>query len=334
MCTLNEIYGASKRAQGLFKAKYYGTDPNNGDWTSIGKELVSARVTSLVFNDNKIYAGTDSGVYKQFYDSTLWEDFGNNPPDGITSLVYTPDYLIAGCSDKLPVPSPGESWDTVNQGVWSIPWGGDTWTTFGDGLENENIRVLAANDEYIFAGTYSGIYRIHISGGTWEEWGSIDQPNSICIVGDKVYVAQDDGYVKYKPLSGGEWQELGTLDLVSALSDAYTIVSDGEYIYVSFRWGISASDITYRVKRYPISGGDWEDYGTELPTDEPIYALYIYEDWIFAGTESTLYVASLEDGVFEPYNTGLPARARILTIKPGINKLYIGTNGKGVWATE
>ena len=328
------VYGTGKRDQGIFKSEWVGQSLGGTFWYAKGSGTASGRVTSLLFDNNRIFSGTDTGVFFKESDIPGWSIFGNNPPDGVSDLAETDGYLIACCNSKLPLTS--DPLDTVSTGVWYIPLNGGDWNRLGSALDtSSNLGAITTYEGDIFVGAGNRIYRMRIGDQDWEDWGTVSYNVVSMVAHDGIlYAAVANGPVYWKPLSGGEWQELGTLDLVSALSDAYTIVSDGEYIYVSFRWGISASDITYRVKRYPISGGDWEDYGTGLPTDEPIYALYIYEDWIFAGTESTLYVASLEDGVFEPYNTGLPARARILTIKPGINKLYIGTNGKGVWATE
>jgi len=327
------VYGAGKRDQGIFRSKWFGAQ-GGSHWYAKGSGTVSGRVSSLLFVDNKIFAGTDAGVFFKESDSPGWSIFGNNPPDGVSGLAETDGYLIACCNSKIPLTS--DSLDTVSSGVWYVPLNGGDWNRLGSALDtSSNLGAITTYEGDIFVGAGNRIYRMRIGDQDWEDWGTVSYNVVSMVAHDGIlYAAVANGPVYWKPLSGGEWQELGTLNLTTTYSNAYSIATDGTYIYTSFRWGVSASDITYRVKRYPISGGDWEDYGTGLPSDEPIYALYIYEDWIFAGTEGTLYMASLEDGVFEPYNTGLPARARILTIEPGTNKLYIGTNGKGVWATE
>ncbi|MBI5325700.1 MAG: T9SS type A sorting domain-containing protein [Ignavibacteriae bacterium] len=174
---------------------YAGTDwgffisTNNGDsWTQKNNGLLATSITSLAVKENNIFAGTRySGIF-------LSTDIGNNwSPKNIAMGPYISQIVIDGdniiaCTgdDGIYISSDnGVSWTrkfswnvmginsliiyndiffAARSGVSYSTDYGDTWTDISEGLTEYDIETIIIKDDYIFAGTNSGlIFRAKLS---------------------------------------------------------------------------------------------------------------------------------------------------------------------------
>jgi len=99
--------------------------------------------------NSQVYAATDEGLMK--WDGSGWITLNGLPTDDITALAIdrssSPGIVYAG---------------TGEDGVFVSEDGGNTWTSFNEGLGNLSITKLAISDslpKMLYAGTaYGGIW--------------------------------------------------------------------------------------------------------------------------------------------------------------------------------
>lgn len=173
---------------------YAGTDwgffisTNDGDnWTQKNNGLLSTYITSLAIKGNNIFAGTrSSGIFLLIDKGDNW--FPKNIAMGYINLIIIDgDKIIAGTGeDGIYISSDnGDSWTrkfnwsiigtnsliiyndiyfAAGSGVSYSTDYGDTWTDISEGLTEYDIETIIIKDNYIFAGTNSGlIFRAKLS---------------------------------------------------------------------------------------------------------------------------------------------------------------------------
>jgi hypothetical protein len=103
--------------------------------------------------NSRVYVAASDGLRR--WDGTDWTTLTGLPTANITALAIdsstNPEIVYVG---------------TGGDGVFVSPDGGDTWTSFNDGLENLSITKLAISEtspKTIYAGTaYGGVWSISI----------------------------------------------------------------------------------------------------------------------------------------------------------------------------
>jgi hypothetical protein len=138
-------YFAATSDQGVM----YSTD-NGATWNNDGGSLSAAN--AVLVNGSTKYAGTSTGVQSCTVLGYSWSSSGTGLTSSVNALIMFGSTLYAGAAD----------------GVYKYNTGTSTWSQASSGLPSDGIAALAANANYIFAGTNShGVYMSTDGGSSW-----------------------------------------------------------------------------------------------------------------------------------------------------------------------
>ncbi|MBV6478425.1 MAG: hypothetical protein HGGPFJEG_01180 [Ignavibacteria bacterium] len=233
----------------------YESINNGGNWTAANNGLTDGHVRALGISGNNIFAGTRGGVFISTNNGNSWNTI--NGPTNVTTIAISGNNMFVG---------------TYHEGVYLSANGGALMLV---GLENRNIMALAASGNNVFAGTDDyGIYLSTNSGGNWALanngiTGDMDI-HSFAIISSNVFAGTEDG-VFLSSDNGGSWTAVN-----NGLTDLYVtaIVFSGNNIFAGTRGGVFLST---------NNGGSWILKNQGLSNEPDITALFIYNNYIFAG---------------------------------------------------
>lgn len=147
----NKIYAGT-----LYGMLHLSTD-GGASWDTIAN--LSFPISYIAAKDNYIFLGEySSGLHISSDDGESWENqlIQNNEEIRISSLIFYNNTLIAG----------------TDFGVFTTYDFGKTWTELNNGLTSLYVRSLAINDNYLFAGTSDGVYKIDLTALSVENSGN------------------------------------------------------------------------------------------------------------------------------------------------------------------
>ena len=136
----NKIIATS--AYGVFK-----TTDGGANWSNISSGIASSIYCLANFN-NTVYAGSsNNGVYKTTNDGLNWTLLSSGLPGGkaIRTVFCENEKIYAA------VYSSG--------GIYYLPTAGSTWIPANDGLTQLTCYTVIVYKNYVYAGTYSGIFK-------------------------------------------------------------------------------------------------------------------------------------------------------------------------------
>jgi photosystem II stability/assembly factor-like uncharacterized protein len=311
-----------------------------GQWVST-QGPGGGRITSLMKWNNYIYTGTSYGqVYKSMDNGDTWQNSSSGLPTnsneilsltannfGIYALSYT-----NGINFSL---NEGVSWTHIElAGIISIHGygnslfagtsfgelymssnGGATWNSANSGIpQGTSITHFASKDNYIFAGTSSGIFK-STNNGTF--WTPTSAPNTgitaMAFKGDTLMF----GYrtINYSTDFGSSWQNFnlgGNFFIYSFASSGSTILAGSFHgIYISSN-----------------SGQTWsfEKINNILNTFETKGIIYTNGRFL-SGSDAGIYV-STNGQSWQPSNFGLTSLYANRLVSAG-NDLYAHLWGNG-----
>ena len=193
-----------------------------------GGKVVNLFATTL----GDIYAGTAAGLYRFTNGERAWKLVTSDAPEAFTvyreiewwpmtarrdTLYFATDTKVLASMDR------GETWNVLGTHPKGLPTGiaitdsglggdiviylalanrifrsedaGKSWVPLKEGLEHKKIRVLAAVEDTVFAGTDDGLYRLNAE--TWERL-FLTQPDmpeqklpihALAVAGHRIYAA-------------------------------------------------------------------------------------------------------------------------------------------------
>ena len=193
-----------------------------------GGRVVNLFATTL----GDIYAGTAAGLYRFTNGERAWKLVTTDAPEAFTvyseigwwpmtahrdTLYYATDAKVLASTNR------GENWNVLGTHPKGLPTGiaitdsglggdiaiylalangifrsedaGKSWIPLKEGLEQKKIRVLAAVEDTVFAGTDDGLYRLNAE--TWEQL-FLTQPDmpeqklpihALAVAGHRIYAA-------------------------------------------------------------------------------------------------------------------------------------------------
>ncbi len=259
---------------------------NNGtSWTQT--TLINYYVRSLAVNVNNIYAGcveSGSGVYKSTNNGTNWSYSGLQSLF-VLSLAVNENNILAGVSG---IPHPGFYPDGVRLST-------DNGTSWTQTSLNRSAYSLAVNGNNIFAGTISnGVYLSTNNGTNWIK-SSLNNVTvrSLTVNENNVFAGSDGNGVFISSNNGTNWTQtsLNNQTVRSLAVNSYNIFAgtSGSGVYVSNN-----------------NGANWTQRNDGLGNLN-IRALCILNNYVFAGTESSVYRRPLGELVgIQPISTEIP----------------------------
>ena len=162
---------------------------NNGaKWTSMNAGLGNLTIRKLVEIDNKLYAGTNGGLYVYLDKENKWVlEFGTGSlqVNGITALD-------------------GEIFIGTNQGVFKSIKGLNNWIKV---LPNQSLHNISADAQTVYAMVYSELFVSNDKGRSWQsdQRGMPTGMYSFHVTrkDNALFVAQWDGV--YRKSGGSSW---------------------------------------------------------------------------------------------------------------------------------
>jgi hypothetical protein len=270
-------------------------------------------IFSFAANGNNIFTGTGniSGVYVSQNNGTSWVQTSLNDEDILSLAVYgnnskdSGQFIFAGSylHGVFISSNNGTNWiqtslnnkavfslaindnfifaGTMDSGVFKSLNNGSTWTRTA--LSNNSVHSLVINAGIIFAGTNNGIYKSTNNGSNWSLIGFYNtgttsiaaNENIICAgtMGSGVYISTNNGY---------SWSQTALND-----KDIYSLALSGNKIIA----GTSDSGIYLSTN----NGVNWIQKNQGFSSLQSIWSLFIYNNYLFAGTGLTVWRRSLSE---------------------------------------
>ena len=272
---------------GLFRS----TDAGNS-WTSANTGLQhrdrydTMAVFALAHKENTLYAGTNAGVYVSPNDGDTWYHI-TSLQKSVRAVVIIGERIYIG---------------TAQNGVWYLADNGKSWMPINNGLENLEIRTLAAMGSTVFAGTGNGPFRRRPSDNSWT-------PISAGFDSGLTQAEHDSPQTRQARQS----VRIGTFAVL------------GDVLYMSIETGKDKG-----LFRSDDEGDSW----THITP-----ALMKYTIGALAVSTTTLYAGTLGRGVFhssdggnswKKTNSGLKNRM-VSALLVNAETVFVGTQGGGVF---
>ncbi|MBL7974839.1 MAG: exo-alpha-sialidase, partial [Candidatus Kapabacteria bacterium] len=181
---------------GMYDSCVYRSKDFGATWQPYSNGLISKRVNALHILGNKLFAGTDNGVYCTDIDSNKWSkktnSLGSTYFYSLTSIQNT----IIASSDSGRIylsTNEGQTWSqsllknslvpvhcvfnpdnkviagTLQDGVYTSTDNGNTWEQSSVGMNSSFIRGFAHIQQTLFTATDGGIYESENNGLDWKK---------------------------------------------------------------------------------------------------------------------------------------------------------------------
>jgi hypothetical protein len=226
----------------------------------------------------------------------------SGPPGAtVKALAVSGTTVYAGCKG-------GGVYKSTNSGL--------TWSAVGTFLPHDVVS-LATDGTYLYAGAgdgtsspNDGVYRIKLSGGSWQSYGLSETVWALLVSGGYVYAGITDD-VQRIPTAGGSWLSSGS---GLGTGRVYCLIEGPS----AEPWAGSGAGV------YRYSGGAW----TQVGTVSPAYSIaYMGTTNVAVTNTSVQYWNGSAWGI---YGTGQTANKKWFSIMDG-SYLYICDGGGGVF---
>ncbi|MDO1501565.1 T9SS type A sorting domain-containing protein [Winogradskyella maritima] len=335
-------------------------------WNAPGaSDFIHADIDLLIYDGNRIVAGTDGGIYYSTDDATSWTDIS-------AGLAIRQFYRIGASqtdADRVSGGSQDNGTGTLVNGVWRDWLGADGMETFID-YSNADIIYATTQRGSLQKSTDGGISRASISqpsadNGNWVTPFEQD-PN----VASTIYTAKDQIYKSTN--SGTSWSPISNFP--SGLVDEMKISpANSNYIYASIgttfytttdggsswsstsipagsrinyitvhptnasRVAIAISGSSSKIFESTNAGSNWTNITGNIPSAVTIECV-LYDKasdggFYAGGNPGVYYSASAGNANYSDVSRNLP-RVRVTELEIRNDVLYVGTYGRGLWKYE
>lgn len=157
---------------------YTNIGTNGGGLFSPGLGMV----TSFIIKEDRVFVGSENGIYASFFGTTTWEWFNNGlGSTNITSLIEFDNKFYAG---------------TFSDGVYCSIDSANNWNSASVGLPI-GIKILsfAKNDTLLFVGTNQGVFFCTNSNPVWVDVSfnlPISEVSSMEMLDSNIFVVSDE----------------------------------------------------------------------------------------------------------------------------------------------
>jgi photosystem II stability/assembly factor-like uncharacterized protein len=286
----------------------------NAQWKEANINISMGQVYSLLTNGNKLYAGTNDGVYISSDNGKNWTAVNTGLTNkNVRKLTKSGNNIISGTYDGgVFMSSDGKTWKAINNGltnknvqalavsgnnifvgtkggVFLSSNNGSSWKAINNGLTSIDIKCLLINGSNILAGTFNG--GVFLSTDNGENWSAINgnltgrglMTKALASNGSDIYLINLNG-IFISTDNGTSWNEINK-DIEN--TDIRSIIVDGEKLFL----GASGGDIFFTQN----NGEKWSKYtlGPEVKYGNPgtsTTSLTIVGSNIFAGQDRGVLV--------------------------------------------
>ncbi|MDX1479241.1 MAG: hypothetical protein R3301_16110, partial [Saprospiraceae bacterium] len=333
-----------------------------------GFGYVHADIHDLVMVGDRLYVGSDGGIFKSNNDGDDWSDLsGGLSITQFYRMGGTPQsagLILAGSQDNGSNLLSGGIWTHVygadgmeaiinpanssfmyvsyqGGGIQRSTDGGINFSSSTNGINEEGAWVTPymlhpTNSNTLFA-AFDNVWKSTSSGSTWTKISGIDAGNLNALEvapSNPDYIYTSDNGILYRTTDGG-----GVWDTLTAglpghfITDITVHPADPEQLWLTF----SGYALTDRVYYSSDAGQTWSDYSTGLP-GIPVNTVVrqpYSDNLLYIGTDVGVYYRDQTMGSWQPFGTALPnVIIYELEIHQSSGKLRAATFGRGLWETN
>ncbi len=278
-------------------------------WETQNIGMHGLSIVALASDDHDhVFAGSENSgcfVSRNYGDS--WERIHEIPSTGIPSIVINQS---------------GEIFIATNEnGIYHSKDTGSTWDNLSDGLnETEILSMLVSTDNFIYVGTYHGVYRWSSDNSQWINIGLEDYIIEALSVNSQGFIyagTYENGLFKSSDL-GVNWQNIFNQYYVSDIS-----INSDDDIFVNSFWA--------SLYRSTDDGNTWQLITVGLETFS-VYSLDIYQNILYAGAIGGLYYSDNYGELWQLIDsTGLETNRVYSTSMLSDSVIFAGTEGSSVY---
>ncbi|MCB0762206.1 MAG: T9SS type A sorting domain-containing protein [Flavobacteriales bacterium] len=337
-------------------------------WPPSGSNYVHADIHHLDFYDNKLWCGSDGGIFRSSNEGSSFVDLSDglqiNQFYRLASFPGNSDLILAGAQDN--------GTNLRENGIWTHIYGADgmevifhptdpeiflissqygsiyktenggatlDWAASGiteDGAWTTPYIMSPINSNILYAG-YENVWRSTDLGDSWIQISTFsnEQFRALAVGADApntVYGSTNNNI--YRTVNGGlEWQSIENGLPNNRVTAIAVDPDDSQRIWVTFG-DFNDGDKVY----YSSNGGDtWENISGNLPNC-PVNTI-VYNDQtsegIYIGTDLGVFYTDETLASWESFGQGLPnVIVTELEINYGDEKLLASTYGRGIWRSD
>jgi photosystem II stability/assembly factor-like uncharacterized protein len=318
---------------------------NGQTWQAANFGIEEAPISSLLYSSPKLFAECSSGgIFASTDDGNSWATSNTGLPGGGTVRGFMADslYLFAGLqSDGIYRTSDhGMTWQSADSdatgdlnyaqvtsfekkdntiyaatsaGIYKSTNEGSFWEKIANGLPSgTGVFTVAAAGGNLIIGTYNGIYYSTDNGNDW----IISNINS----GFVNTMAVGNGF-QYSSTYNGFYRSSDNGETWTTLSEAgaVALAASGDNVY--FGLGPWANGIYHSTD----DGTTW----SSALSDIGVFSICVSGQYVFAGTDGSVYMSDLSAVNWQSTGDGLPPDAAVNAIgSDGVN-LYAGPENYG-----
>ncbi|MFY8000552.1 MAG: hypothetical protein ACOVSW_18310 [Candidatus Kapaibacteriota bacterium] len=275
---------------------------NNGEtWVAVNTGLTNQFVYALLTVGERIFAGTQLGVFISEDNGATWNKAAIN--QSILSLSANSTTLFAG---------------TLFGGIFRSTDGGVSWTASNSGFTTRTILSISASTDgsTVLIGTQfsNGIFRSIDNGQTWTKAENNDGGvyiQSIAMSSATSFIAVENftgGNILSSTDKGAKWTVRAGFPNESALA----LVVRGETVFVGTR--------NKGVFRSNDNGETWIAANTNI-ANRTVYALFLNGSALFAGTNAGIW--RVTNAITTNVHTREPSIAASIFPNPAIDEVAI-----------
>lgn len=342
-----------------------------GNAASAGLGYCHADVDIMEFVNSTLYVGTDGGIFKAIDTQNLNPDYYEDLTSGLgirqfykIGVTQTPEVRVTGGSQDN-----GSSFYDAVTGQW-IDWiGADGMEGFVD-KDDSDVMYGMIQFGYMYRTDNAAVSLVNINSpeGNSGDWVSPfeqdpTETNTIYCAYNKVYKSSNKGVtwtaisqqfnanvnnLKIAPSNNQVMYASRGISLYKTTDGGATdwelMTNPGGFInYISIhpsnpdKIAVATNNSTTKVLVSEDGGETWESYLLNLPDFSALCVLWDDngEDGLYVGMNYGVYYIDNTFSEWQPFLTNLPnVIVNELEINQADGKIYAGTYGRGLWASE
>lgn len=239
--------------------------PSLAQWKNVNSPV--PRPESFLYFHNKIFVGSSTGIFISTDNGERWtlNDLGGS----VTTIVAKGDTLIAGVSLKGIYFSydHGNTWVNKSNGLLNLTLlkvihykdvliaasryyiyrsydNGDSWVQYSYGISSIGVvNSFIGVDNFIFAGTQTGCFRISVTDTVWKnlDYGILKNDNIISLYFYKDFIYLASNTIKRSNDFGDYWETVGWDSMQYGLSSYTSFTSLGDNLFLGSGDGLFVS---------------------------------------------------------------------------------------------
>ena len=338
---------------------------------------IHADIHDLAYNplNNILYSGCDGGVYKSLDNGATWSAIydgikatmyyhmtgfegddglamGGSQDNGMHSRSYSTTFDLVGTGDGFDAKylngNSNNAYFSINAALYKYTRSNNNSDLKLNPTNNINdqsvffpsIAIHPTNNNTIYAGYITGVYRTTNDGTNWTNTGAAGSSGFYYSGGlavspnqpDRIYAANGNTLSRSND-KGGTWTVIsnnpGWISLAASgrISDITTRPNNADEIWVVFS-GYTSRRVLYSSN----AGASWIDFTGTLP-DLPIYCVrYTSQGDTYVGTDAGVYFMKSTMNDWVPFSNGLPmVPVTDLFVNETNNSIKASTFGRGMW---